>query len=135
MPMTDEQRIAKLKEIVKLRDSGKYKNFEEASIAAGMGKMWYFKNKSKLPNDTNSNNENDTVSIKEIPGEPITFNVIPIESKSIKESKSNKRTHRVLLTLSEKRYQYFKAKADNRDMDLSQLLAYAIGEAQDNDLV
>jgi hypothetical protein len=128
MPLTDEERLSKIKEIVALKATGEYKCWEDASVAAGMGKKWYFKNKDFLKEPIKET-PTDTKCIQVLPNEPIS--AVKITSVS----KSNKRSRRVMVPLNEEKYQYYKAKAEDRCMDLSQLLAFAIGEAADNDLI
>jgi hypothetical protein len=129
MLKTPEEIKAKLAEIEELRNSGKYTKFEDASKAAGMGKNWYFDNIKKYRYETSNKINDDTANIKVIPSETTSIGV------SVSKPKKNKNTCRVLVTLSRTRYDYYKAIADKRDMDLSQLLAYVLGEAEDKGLI
>lgn len=130
MLKTPEEIKAKLAEIEELRNSGKYTKFEDASKAAGMGKNWYFDNIKKYPRDTVSKFQIDTKDIVQIPSDTNDIKeIVPTKPKKTKD------TCRVLVTLSRTRYDYYKAIADKRDMDLSQLLAYVLGEAEDKGLI
>lgn len=130
MLKTPEEIKAKLAEIEELRNSGKYTKFEDASKAAGMGKNWYFDNIKKYHRDTVSKFQIDTKDIVQIPSDTNDIKeIVPTKPKKTKD------TCRVLVTLSRTRYDYYKAIADKRDMDLSQLLAYVLGEAEDKGLI